>query len=374
MNIDYTSPDFVLDTNISLSADMFSLGLIIIALYNSPHRSTIDTASSVSIYKRIFASPSTTPTQANNYLSTENLPRDVKCELLPRLITRRPAQRFSAREFQQSRYFDNVLVSTIRFLDSLPAKSPSEKSQFMRGLPRILPQFPKSVLEKKVLPALLDETKDVEILSLVLQNVFKALELVPNGARVLSEKILPALRNVFLTSTKNQQNDRDTAKEAGLVVVLNNMSTLAANSSGKDFKNHVLPIVYLGLESSTHSLVDHSLRTLSVILPSLDFSTVKNEFFPAVATVFSKTSSLAIKIRGLEALNTLCGGVSESNTSTSDGLDGFSVKATPSAGTTAVLDKYTIQERVVPLLKLIKTKEPAVMVCDISPVREIQQR
>jgi SCY1-like protein 2 len=29
----------------------------------------------------------------------------------------------------------------------------------------------------------------------------------------------------------------------------------------------------------------------------------------------------------------------------------------------SILDKYTIQEKVVPLLRAIKTKEPAVMVC-----------
>lgn len=69
----------------------------------------------------------------------------------------------SAREFQQSSFFDNILVSSIRFLDSLPAKTPNEKAQFMRGLPRILDQFPKSVLDKKLLPALLDETKDKDL-------------------------------------------------------------------------------------------------------------------------------------------------------------------------------------------------------------------
>lgn len=237
LNIDYTSPDFILDTNISQASDMFSLGLLIVALYNSPHHSPLETSYSISTYKRIFASPSTIPTHNNNFLSSGNLPKEIKSEVLPRLITRRPAQRYSAREFQQAHYFDNVLVSTIRFLDALPAKSPSEKSQFMRGLPRILPQFPKSVLEKKVLPALLDETKDPDILSLVLQNAFKTLELVPNSRRALSERMLPSLRTTFLTTTKGQGQDRGTAKEAGLVVVLDNMATITANCSSKEFKD-----------------------------------------------------------------------------------------------------------------------------------------
>ena len=153
LNIDYTSPDFIMDGNVTVAADMFSLGLLIIALYNSPHRSPLEFNGSSSSYKRAFSSSSAVPTKNNNFMSSQPLPRDVANGVLDRLITRRPAQRLDAKEFQQAQYFDNILVSTIRFLDSLPAKTPNEKSQFMRGLPPILNQFPKSVLEKKILPA-----------------------------------------------------------------------------------------------------------------------------------------------------------------------------------------------------------------------------
>ena len=234
LNVDFASPDFILDTNITQSADMFSLGLIVIALYNSPHVSPIESSYSVSTYKRIFSTPSSIPTHNNNFHCSQNLPKDIKGDLLPKLITRRPAQRYGAREFQQAQYFDNVLVSTMRFLDSLPAKTPSEKAQFMRGLPRILSQFPKSVLEKKILPALLEETKDPEILSVVLQDAFKTVELVANGRRAVSEQILPKLRAVFLSASKGQQPNSQ--REGGLVVVLDNVSLIADNTSAQQFK------------------------------------------------------------------------------------------------------------------------------------------
>lgn len=143
----------------------------------------------------------------------------------------------NAREFQQSQFFDNILVSSIRFLDTLPAKTPNEKSQFMRGLPRILNDFPKSVLDKKVLPALLEETKDRELLFLILQNVFKIIKILPSAKRALPDKVIPRLRDVFLTSNgKAGQSERDTAKEPGLVVVLENIEVIAENCSGKEFK------------------------------------------------------------------------------------------------------------------------------------------
>lgn len=91
---------------------------------------------------------------------------------------------------------------------------------------------------------------------------------------------------------------------------------------------------------------------------------MKNELFPVIATVFSKTSSMGIKIRGLEAFKTLCGGNSP-DAATGDDLNGVSAPKAKNHNP-VILDKYTIQEKVVPLLKAIKTKEPAVMVSAIS--------
>lgn len=238
LNMDYTSPDFALDSNVSSSADLFSLGLIIIALYNSPHVSPLQTHSNLTTYKKLLSSPSTTPSQGNNFLCSKPIPRDVLSHVLPRLITRRPAQRMNAREFQQSQYFDNVLVSTIRFLESLPAKNPNEKSQFLRGLQRVLPDFPASVLERKLLGALLEEMKDRELLSLILQNVFGILQRIPNGRRTFPEKIIPRLKEVFgTTSGKAGPQERDSKRDAGLMVVLDNMKLVAENCSGMEFKN-----------------------------------------------------------------------------------------------------------------------------------------
>jgi len=156
--------------------------------------------------------------------------------VLPRLITRRPAQRMTAREFQQSEYFDNILVSTIRFLDAFPAKTPNEKSQFLRGLVKVLPSFPKSVMEKKVLPALLEELKDRELLSLILHNVFKIIELLPSGRRAFGDRVRPKLKEIFVDNAKQTQ-ERDPARDAGLMIILEQLPVIVENCSGKEFKD-----------------------------------------------------------------------------------------------------------------------------------------
>ena len=130
----------------------------------------------------------------------------------------------------------------------------------------------------------------------------------------------------------------------------------------------ILPIIHLAIESPTHSIVDASLRSLPIILPVLDFSTIKNELFPVIATVFSKTSSLGIKVRGLEAFVILCGGSSDA--ASNDGLDGI-INANAKKSSSSALDKYTMQEKIIPLIRAIKTKEPAVAMAALNVLRVV---
>jgi SCY1-like protein 2 len=134
----------------------------------------------------------------------------------------------------------------------------------------------------------------------------------------------------------------------------------------------ILPIINYALDSPTHALVNASLGTLPVVLPILDFSTIKNELFPIIAAVFAKTSSMGIKIKGLEALKTLCGGSNEDQDGLNgDGLTGIIEEPKSKSSNVSILDKYTIQEKVVPLLKGIKTKEPAVMMAALEVFKSI---
>ena len=367
LNLDYTSPDFVLDSNVTFAADIFSLGLVLLACYRRPHISPIETNGNQSTYKKICSNAATVPNPSNNYLCSNDLPRDL-AQTLPRLLARRPAQRMSASEFQQSQYFDNILVNTMRFLDALPAKTPAEKSQFMRGLGRVMPQFPPSMLGKKVLSALLDELKDRDLLALILQNVFQIIKAIPNSKEAVSDKVLPSIKETFLSKSKSEE--RDTSKESGLVIVLENLELIAINCTAKQFKDDVLPIVHVAMESSTHSLSDAALQTLPVILPLLDFSTVKHDLFPVVASVFAKTSSLSIKVKGLEALGVLCGAGSTKHSKRADDFSGSIQPDQPDKNVSS-LDKFTMQEKVVPLLKGIKTKEPAVMMAALKVFRQV---
>lgn len=242
LDLDYCSPDFVMDSNITSFADMFSLGILIIALFNSPHRSPLRTHQNAATYKKLLASESTTPRIENNFLSSQPIPRVLTADALPRLITRRAAQRMNAKEFQQSQYFDNVLVSTLQFLEDFPAKTLSEKSQFLRGLPRVLSEFPSSVLHKKLLPALFNEAMDKDLLVHILNNVFKILKILPSSPRAVPDLVIPRLKEIFPVQgvAKATASEHTSGKDVALTVVLDNIQLLADNCSGRIFKDGTL--------------------------------------------------------------------------------------------------------------------------------------
>lgn len=96
----------------------------------------------------------------------------------------------------------------------------------------------------------------------------------------------------------------------------------------------VMPLVYAALENPVAVVQEKALRIIPSLAESLDYTAVKSSLFPRVQTVFVQTTVLSVKVSTLICFHAMI----------------------------KVLDKFTIQEKLVPLLRNIKTKEPAVMV------------
>lgn len=119
---------------------MFSLGCLAYAVHNKGV-SFLKTFNSYHTYEK--------QVKSINYQSFTNIPTHLK-QVIQSLLSRNPNQRMTPADFQNSKYFDNLLVSTMKFLESFPEKTREEKAQFMKGLSRVLGQFPERVLKKKV--------------------------------------------------------------------------------------------------------------------------------------------------------------------------------------------------------------------------------
>ncbi|ORZ25034.1 kinase-like domain-containing protein [Absidia repens] len=321
IKLDYAAPEFVLNNEVTQANDMFSLGCLAFTIHNNGV-SMMQTFNNLRTYEKKI--------QALSSMDYRNIPLHLQ-DVIRRLLTRHPSQRITSLEFQNSKYFDNILVSTMKFLESFPEKTREEKSQFMKGLARVLSQFPDRVLKKKILPSLVEELKDHQLLPYTLPNIFSIGQQLPQ--REFCELILPSLKPVF--------NIRDPPQN--MIVLLDKLDALQEKTPREIFRDDVMPLVYAALENPAVIVQEKALRIVPSLCESLDYSTVKNSLLPRVQNLFVQTTVLSVKVSTLICFHSMI----------------------------KVVDKYTMQEKLVPLLKNIKTKEPAVMLATLAVYDEM---
>ncbi|KAI9275062.1 hypothetical protein EDC94DRAFT_509823 [Helicostylum pulchrum] len=321
INLDYAAPEFVLDNNVCQANDMFSLGCLAYAVHNK----------GLSLLKT-FNSFHTFENQVKSFPSQQftNVPDDLK-QVIRTLLVRHPKQRMTPIEFQNSKYFDNLLVSTMKFLESFPEKTREEKAQFMKGLARVLGQFPERVLKRKILPSLLEELKDAQLLPYTIPNIFIITQKL--SQQEFCDLVLPALKPVF--------NVRDPPQN--MIVLLEKLDILQQKTPRETFRDDVMPLVYAALEAPTAVVQEKALRIIPSLAESLDYTAIKSSLFPRVQAVFVQTTILSVKVSTLICFHSMI----------------------------KVLDKFTVQEKLVPVLKNIKTKEPAVMLATLAVYDEV---
>ncbi|BFZ57630.1 Protein kinase domain-containing protein ppk32 [Savitreella phatthalungensis] len=314
-NLDFAAPESVLDEQVDPLNDMYSLGCLVCALVSQKRRSPIDCNQNLHLYRK--------QADSLNVHNLQGVPPYLR-DVIPQLLTRRPAHRLSAQAFATSPFFDNILMNSIRFLDAFPEKTASERQSFMRGLGSVIPQFPPRVLTKKILPGLMDQFQDHALLPLTLPNIFIICEAMPQ--KVFSESVLPRLKPIFILE------DAPRAQH----YLLEKLPIIKTKVTALELKEDVMPLVYVSLASTTPYLCEVAVAQASDLVKDLDLVTVKTALFPKIADTFAKTTMLSVKVA---CLKTFCVMVSSPQTA---------------------LDKFTITEKLIPLLKAVKTKEPDV--------------
>ncbi|KAG0352623.1 hypothetical protein BG005_007942 [Podila minutissima] len=321
-DLNYQAPEYVLEQRLDPSNDMFGIGCLAYSVLNKG-TPFLQTRGNLNTYRQQI--------ERINQNRFETLPAHL-ADAMTRLITREPSMRMNAVEFQSSKFFDNILVSTMKYMENFAEKTRDDKGQFMKGLLRVLPQFPERVLYRKILPCLLDELKDHALLPYTLPNVFFIIQKMT--PKEFEEKVLPSLKPIFLVREPMQN----------LLTLLEKIELLQQKAGGAVFKEDIMPLVYCALEpKNPPSVQEKALKTVPAITEALDYTTVKASLFPRIATLFSQTTTLSVKVNTLLCFLTIM----------------------------KILDKFTITEKLIPLLRNIKTREVNVTMATLQVYQEM---
>ncbi|KAN0063348.1 Protein kinase domain-containing protein ppk32 [Thecaphora frezii] len=321
-NFDYLAPEYALDEKLQPENDLYSLGCIVYAVHNRGNPPFRNRNSLTNL--RQHADQLSVAVGSSSW---QRMGRDV-LDLLGSLLTRFPSSRPNAQTFQQAGYFNSILVSTLKFMEreNFAGRTKEERVQYLKGLLKILPQFSDRLLRRKVLPAVLELMPDRSLLPFILPNVFYISK---NLSSIeFTGSVLPKLKPLFQIQDPPQN----------MLLLLDQIELFVQKTSPTVFREEVTPLLYASLEAESVMVQEKALQTVPRLAEILEYAHVKEVLFPKLAVVFAKTKVLSVKVNTLICFHSMV----------------------------SILDKYTLTEKLVPILARIKTKEPSVMIATLA--------
>ncbi|XP_031348162.1 SCY1-like protein 2 isoform X2 [Photinus pyralis] len=272
-NLDYTAPETQTQSICSILSDMFSLGMVVCAIFNQG-RPLIQAGNSSSAYLKQLE---VLEDQVHNILPRIPLPLQ---EAAVRLLSKDTRQRPTAQLLSLIKYFSDSAVHALQFLDVINMKDPTQKSHFYRNtLKEALPFIPKKLWYQHVWPSLQQEMRTQEVLAAVLQPILYLIQ--ESTIEEYESIILPSFRSVFSTPKSIQAT----------VTLLENLHVILEKTPRDDIRTEVLPMLYNAFESSTIQVQSAALVAVTNVSEYLDEMSVRRMVLPKTKMVYEKNQN-----------------------------------------------------------------------------------
>uniref|UniRef100_A0A7M4DV81 SCY1 like pseudokinase 2 n=1 Tax=Crocodylus porosus TaxID=8502 RepID=A0A7M4DV81_CROPO len=315
-NPEYLAPEYILSVSCETASDMYSLGAVMYSVFNKGK--PIFEVNKQDIYKSFSRQLDQLSRLSSSAL--QNIPEEVR-EHIKLLLNVAPTVRPDADQMTKIPFFDDVGAMTLQYFDSLFQRDNLQKSQFFKGLPKVLPKLPKRVIIQRILPPLTSEFVNPDMVPFVLPNVLLIAEECTKEEYV--KLILPDLAPVF----KQQEPIQI------LLIFLQKMDLLLTKTPPDEIKNSVLPMVYRALEAPSIQIQELCLNIIPTFANLIDYPSMKNALIPRIKNACLQTSSLAVRVNSLVCLGKIL----------------------------EYLDKWFVLDDILPFLQQIPSKEPAVL-------------
>ncbi|XP_063910269.1 SCY1-like protein 2 isoform X3 [Zophobas morio] len=272
-NLDYTAPETQTQSICSILSDMFSLGMVICAIFNQG-RPLIQAGNSSSAYLKQLE---LLEDQVHNIMPRVPLPLQ---EATVRLLSKDTRQRPTAQLLTLIKYFSDPAVHALQFLDVINMKDPTQKAHFYRNtLKEALPFIPKKLWYQHVWPSLQQEMRSQEVLAAVLQPVLYLIQ--ESTIEEYESIILPSFRSVF-SAPKTVQ---------ATVTLLENLHIILEKTPRDDIRTEVLPMLYNAFESTTIQVQSAALVAVTNVSEYLDETAIRRMILPKTKIIYEKNQS-----------------------------------------------------------------------------------
>ncbi|KAI5967392.1 ppk32 [Candida theae] len=352
LNLSFTAPELIVDAQpkLDFANDIWSFGMLIFHLYNYDEGVSLihlQDTTSIQDYKHQFRkfeskfySHRASPNELKYIL--KKVPEQLY-PLFPQLLARYPYDRLRLDRFIDSDFFNGTIIKAMWFIDEFTTKSIDEKLVFMRGLLKVEPstqsalisRFPSAFRSSKILPLLigqvineltvLDETVAIdsnidELISLSLELIMvisksmsgltfqdRVYNVLLKDSSSLSEKVYDV---VFKDEAKSKKLKTFTklinASVKTRLTLIRNLNVLQEKTNDKQFMSFIKAILDLVFTLASKEqdqkevqieLQETFLDYIPNFVAKIDFSYMKNTFFPLLIKILQATSVFSTKLK-----------------------------------------------------------------------------
>ncbi|XP_045784676.1 SCY1-like protein 2 [Maniola jurtina] len=280
-NLDFLAPEVQMSGQCSILSDMFSLGLVMCAIFNHG-KSLLQTNNNPMLYLRQIEF---LEQQVNAVLP--RIPAGLQ-EAVQRLLSRDPHPRPTTQLLPLINFFkcqSEPAIQAMQFLDVITMKDPVQKANFYRGpLLEALPFIPKKLRWQHVWPALHLEVRTSEVLDAVLLPViWMTNEASPDEFVTF---VLPALKSVDF---RNLMNSPKTVQAT--VTLLENLHIVMRKCPQNEVNKEIMPLLYSAMDNHSHQIQTASLIAVQNVSDCLSDAALHHVILSKVRILLEKNSS-----------------------------------------------------------------------------------
>ncbi|KAL4717625.1 hypothetical protein ACJJTC_000774 [Scirpophaga incertulas] len=275
-HLDFLAPEVQMNGQCNILSDMFSLGLVICAIFNNG-RALMQANNNPLLYLKQIEY---LDQQVNAVLP--RVPAALQ-EAVQRLLARDPHPRPTTQLLPLIKYFkcqSEPAIHAMQFLDVITMKDPNQKSNFYRTtLIDALPYIPKKLRWQHVWPALQLEVRTAEVLAAVLQPIIWLTNEASQDE--FTHYVLPTLKTL-MNSPKSVQAS---------VTILENLHIILKKCQKDEVYSEIMPLLYNALDNNTNQIQTASLIAMQSVSDYIDDRSLHNIVLGKVKILLEKNQS-----------------------------------------------------------------------------------